>query len=79
MRLSPTRRAELTETALAVFGESTEAGGRLRLELAFQDTTHAEWAIWQLAEDAEALAPPPLRAALRDRAAAILAGYDRSD
>jgi hypothetical protein len=41
----------------------------------FQDARHAEWALWQLAMNAEALAPPWLRTALRDRAAAIAARY----
>jgi predicted DNA-binding transcriptional regulator YafY len=44
----------------------------------FQDSRHAEWALWQLGTDAEALAPPSLRTALRDRAAAIAARYDVS-
>ncbi|MGO4418399.1 DNA-binding transcriptional regulator, partial [Streptomyces sp. MCAF7] len=39
------------------------------------DSRHAEWAIWQLATDAEALAPQWLRTSLRNRAAAIAACY----
>ncbi|MGF1653106.1 MAG: WYL domain-containing protein [Actinomycetales bacterium] len=60
-------------TALAVRAEERDADGRLRLEATFQDLRHAEWALRQLATDAEALAPPALRARLRDRAAAIAA------
>jgi hypothetical protein len=41
----------------------------------FQDSWHAEWALWQLGTDAEALAPQALRTSLRDRAAAIAACY----
>ena len=52
--------------------------GWLRLEVTFQDARHAEWALWQLAADAEALAPQWLRTALRDRAAAIAARYGTS-
>ncbi|MEO6088023.1 MAG: DNA-binding transcriptional regulator, partial [Umezawaea sp.] len=36
---------------------------------------HAEWALWQLGTDAEALAPQWLRTSLRDRAAAIACRY----
>lgn len=45
------------------------------MDVTFQDLRHAEWALWQLGTDAEALAPPSLRAALRDRAAALVARY----
>ena len=58
------------------------AGGRaqtgLRLELTFQDSRHAEWALWQLSADAEALAPQSLRTSLRNRAAAIATRYGDS-
>ncbi len=79
VRVDPARREELVGTALAVHaedaGEDADADGRLRLEVAFQDARHAEWALWQLGADAEALAPPWLRTALRDRAAAVAARY----
>ncbi|WP_106401167.1 helix-turn-helix transcriptional regulator [Actinocorallia populi] len=77
VRVNPSRREELVGTALAVLAEETDADGRLRLEVTFQDRRHAEWALWQLATGAEALAPQWLRAALRDRAAAIAASYER--
>ncbi|MFI1720654.1 helix-turn-helix transcriptional regulator [Streptomyces sp. NPDC020489] len=75
VRVDPARREDLLDTALAVRAEEPDADGRLRLELSFQDARHAEWALWQLGTDAEALTPPSLRAALRDRAAAIVARY----
>ncbi|MGL4175957.1 MAG: helix-turn-helix transcriptional regulator [Dermatophilaceae bacterium] len=75
VRADPARREELVSTALAVRAEGPDAGGWLRLELAFQDSRHAVWALWQLGSDAEALAPESLRAALRDRAAAVAARY----
>ncbi|MFD5246750.1 helix-turn-helix transcriptional regulator [Amycolatopsis sp. NPDC058340] len=75
VRVDPARRDQLVGTALAVLSEETEEDGRLKLEVTFQDARHAEWALWQLAADAEALAPPWLRASLRDRAAAITARY----
>ncbi|MEU9022740.1 WYL domain-containing protein [Actinomadura sp. NPDC048394] len=75
VRVDPARREELVGTALAVLAEEAEAGGRLRLEVTFQDRRHAEWALWQLAADAEALAPQWLRISLRDRAAAIAGSY----
>ncbi|WP_455424038.1 WCX domain-containing protein [Amycolatopsis thermoflava] len=40
-----------------------------------KDARHAEWALWQLGRDGEALAPRWLRGSLRDRAAAIAARY----
>jgi len=75
VRVARRRREELVGTALAVLAEDVEPDGRLRLEAAFQDARHAEWAVWQLATDAEALAPGWLRTALRDRAAALAARY----
>ena len=76
VRVHPARREELAGTALAVRAEETGTDGWLRLEATFQDRRHAEWALWQLATQAEALAPPWLRTVLRDRAAAIAAHYD---
>ncbi|WP_052666275.1 helix-turn-helix transcriptional regulator [Nitriliruptor alkaliphilus] len=76
-RVHPGRREELVGTALAVLAEDTDVDGWLRLEVTFQDRRHAEWALWQLATGAEALAPPWLRASLRDRAASIATRYER--
>ncbi|WP_435122424.1 helix-turn-helix transcriptional regulator [Amycolatopsis thermoflava] len=78
VRVDPARREELVGTALAVQAEEAEQDGLLRLEVVFQDARHAEWALWQLGTDGEALAPRWLRAALRDRAAAIAARYGAS-
>ncbi|MBT3149384.1 WYL domain-containing protein [Streptomyces sp. CHD11] len=79
VRVRPERREELLNTAVAVLGGEPEAepgvDGWLRLEATFQDLRHAEWALWQLGTDAEALAPQSLRHALRDRAAAIADRY----
>jgi predicted DNA-binding transcriptional regulator YafY len=79
VRVDPGRREELVETALAVNAEDAsekeDAGGRRQLEVTFQDARHAEWALWQLGTDAEALAPASLRASLRRRAAAIATQY----
>ncbi len=75
VRVRPERREALLDAALAVRAEAPEADGRLRLEVTFQDARHAEWALWQLGADAEALGPPSLRAALRERAAALAARY----
>ena len=75
VRMHPARREDLVGTALAVLAEETDADGRLRLEVTFQDARHAEWALWQLATHAEALAPQWLRTSLHDRAAAIAARY----
>ncbi|MFF4422625.1 helix-turn-helix transcriptional regulator [Streptomyces sp. NPDC001549] len=75
VRVDPARREDLLDTAVAVRAEEPDPDGRLRLELTFQDSRHAEWALWQLGTDAEALNPQSLRTALRDRAAALAARY----
>ncbi|HEX8631080.1 MAG TPA: WYL domain-containing protein [Catenuloplanes sp.] len=74
-RVTATRREDLVGTALAVRAEEADGDGWLRLEVTFQDPRHAEWALWQLATTAEALAPQWLRTALHNRAAAIAARY----
>ncbi|MFR9769848.1 helix-turn-helix transcriptional regulator [Nocardia sp. SC052] len=78
VRVNPARREELVSTALAVRAEETDTNGWLRLEVIFQDSRHAEWALWQLTTDAEALAPQSLRTSLRHRAAAIATYYGES-
>jgi predicted DNA-binding transcriptional regulator YafY len=78
VRVDPARREELVGTALAVLSEEADSDGRLRLEVTFQDPRHAEWALWQLATNAEALAPQWLRTALRTRAAAVATCYEGS-
>ncbi|RJK97100.1 helix-turn-helix transcriptional regulator [Vallicoccus soli] len=75
VRVDPARRDDLVGTALAVLSEGPDPGGGLRLEVAFQDGRHAEWALWQLGPGAEALAPAGLRTALGERAAALAARY----
>jgi predicted DNA-binding transcriptional regulator YafY len=75
VRVNPARREDLVNTALAVHSEEADADGRLRLEVTFQDSRHAEWALWQLATNAEAMAPQWLRTSLHDRAAEIVTCY----
>ncbi|MEV4183229.1 WYL domain-containing protein [Streptosporangium canum] len=75
VRMDPARREDLVGTALAVRAEEADSDGWLRLEVTFQDPRHAEWALWQLTTDVEALAPQWLRTSLRDRAAAIATRY----
>ncbi|PRX50160.1 putative DNA-binding transcriptional regulator YafY [Prauserella shujinwangii] len=75
IRVNPERREELLGTAVAVRAAEPDTAGWLRLEATFQDLRHAEWALWQLGTDAEALSPEPLRTALRDRATAIATRY----
>ncbi len=90
VRVDPARREDLVRTALAVRAEESCAeescaeesraeeactGDRLHLEVTFSDAEHAEWALWQLATEAEAVTPQWLRTALHDRAAAIAACY----
>ncbi|MFD7256723.1 helix-turn-helix transcriptional regulator [Streptomyces sp. NPDC059874] len=78
VRVNPARREELLDTALAVRAEEPDADGWLRLEVTFQDSRHAEWALWQLSTDAEALTPRSLRTALHKRADAIATRYGDS-
>ena len=84
LRVDPARREELLDTALAVRAEESgpesgpeefDADGWLRLEVTFQDSRHAEWALWQLGTDAEAIGPQSLRTSLHDRATAFAARY----
>ncbi|QIS20306.1 helix-turn-helix transcriptional regulator [Nocardia terpenica] len=78
VRVHPARREDLVSTALAVHTEQTDADGWLRLEVTFQDSRHAEWALWQLATDAEALAPQWLRDSLHKRATTVATHYQMS-
>ncbi|MFF0097040.1 helix-turn-helix transcriptional regulator [Streptomyces canus] len=78
VRVNPARREDLVGTTLAVLAEEADADGWLRLEVAFQDSRHAEWALWQISTDAEALTPQWLRTSLRNRAAAIATRYGDS-
>lgn len=78
VRVNPARREDLLDTALAVRAEEPDPDGWLRLEVTFQDSRHAEWALWHLGTDAEALTPQSLRTYLRNRAAAIAARYGDS-
>lgn len=74
-RVHPSRRAELVGTALVVHTETVDPDDWVRLEASFQDARHAEWALWQLAKDAEILAPQRLRTVLRNRAAELADHY----
>jgi predicted DNA-binding transcriptional regulator YafY len=76
VRVNPTQSEELVRTALAVCAEQPDSDGWLRLEVTFQDSRHAEWAIWQLMGNVEALAPQSLRTALHNRAAALATFYE---
>ncbi|MGW4056838.1 helix-turn-helix transcriptional regulator [Amycolatopsis sp. NPDC004747] len=75
VRVRPGRREDLLGTAVAVRAEEPGADGWLRFEVTYQDAWHAEWALWQLGPDAEALGPASLRTALRARATAIADRY----
>ncbi|MFB6849895.1 helix-turn-helix transcriptional regulator [Streptomyces sp. NPDC056373] len=75
VRVLPERQEELMSSAVAVRAAEREVDGWLRLEVTFEDLRHAEWALWQLGTDAEALAPVALRTSLRDRAAAMSTHY----
>ncbi|MGC4748176.1 WYL domain-containing protein [Micromonospora sp. DT201] len=82
VRVNPARREDLVGTALAIRAEEADADGWLRLEVIFQDPRHAEWALWQLATNAEALAPrgcaPPCTTAPPQSSPATETHPDRS-
>lgn len=75
VRVKPVRREDLLNAAVAVRAEAPDPDGWLRLELTFEDSWHAEWALWQLGANAEALAPQSLRTALHRRATKMAARY----
>lgn len=75
LRVNPARRESLLDTALAVRAEVPDTDGWLRFEVTFQDARHAEWALWQLGADAEALSPQSLRTSLCERATALAVRY----
>ncbi|MEJ7648843.1 MAG: WYL domain-containing protein [Nakamurella sp.] len=71
----PARQHDVARAALAVrVGEPT-TDGTVRLQVTFQDIEHAQWALWQVVDDVEVLAPESLRAQLRDRANRIAARH----
>ncbi|MET9394108.1 WYL domain-containing protein [Streptomyces sp. NPDC006624] len=78
VRVNPERREDLLSSTVAVRTAGTDADGWLRLEATFQDLRHAEWALWQLGPDAEALTPASLRTALHHRASALATRYRNS-
>lgn len=75
VRVQPSRRGELLDTAKAVRAESPEPDGWVRLDVTFEDLRHALWAVWQLDTGVEVVAPDTLREALRARAAALTEWY----
>ncbi|MEU0577260.1 WYL domain-containing protein [Streptomyces griseoincarnatus] len=76
VRVDPARREGLAATALAVTDEGTDAEGRLRMTVVFQDVRHAKWAVWEHAPGVEVLAPEWLRAELGERARDVAGLYD---
>ena len=74
-RVYPARREDLVSAAVAVRVEEPDPGGWLRLEVTFQDSRHAEWALWQLGTDVEVVAPESLRTILGRRGAVLAARY----
>ncbi|MFC4055762.1 helix-turn-helix transcriptional regulator [Actinomadura syzygii] len=76
LRLNPARRQDLLDTALSVHAEETDPDGWIRLQVTFQDARHAEWALWHLATNAEALTPEWLRTTLHTRAKTLTTHYD---
>ncbi|MEV6235264.1 WYL domain-containing protein [Lentzea sp. NPDC051838] len=78
LRVNPSRHEDLLNFAVAVRAASRERDGWMKIDAMFQDLWHAEWALWELGVQAEALAPQELRARLHDRAAAIADRYRSS-
>ncbi len=78
VRVAPSRREELLDSARAARSVTVEPSGWAVLEVAFDDMRHAVWAIWQLDTDADVLAPDDLRRELARRAAELAARYGGS-
>lgn len=76
VRVTPELQDDVARAALAVRAGEPDTDGRIRVEVTFQDMQQADWAMWQLAEYVEVLAPDLLRASVRDRAAVIAARHD---
>jgi predicted DNA-binding transcriptional regulator YafY len=74
-RVAPDRIEDLTGTAIAVLDVTTDADGWSVVQARFGGVRHAERVVWDLAPHAEALEPPELREALRQRAQAVAEGH----
>lgn len=75
VRVRPTRRDHLLNTARAVRAEQPQPDGWVRLDVTFEDLRHAVWAVWQLGTDVEVIAPESAREAIALRATALLDLY----
>lgn len=75
VHIKPSRREELLENARAVRSEEPEADDWVRLDVTFEDTRHAVWAVWRLGTDAEVIAPESVRDAIYARAEALTTRY----
>lgn len=74
VRMPAARRAQLARTAV-VEAETPVGDGDVLLDLRCGGLGHAVAVVWALLPDAEALAPPELRAAVAARAASTLARH----
>lgn len=75
VRVHPDSRSRLLDTVEVVFAEQADPDGWARLDVAFQDARHAEWAVWQHGSLAEVISPESMRETFRERAAALVARY----
>ena len=85
LRVSPQERstvataavstAAVTTAAVTTREQNTGADGWSEVEAVFRDAQHAEWTLWKLGTDAEALEPSWLRDRLRERAGSMAAQY----
>jgi predicted DNA-binding transcriptional regulator YafY len=67
----------VVRAALHIVAKEETTAGRWELTATFRDEDHAEWVLWQLGTNAEALSPQWLRTRLRDRAESLTAHYSR--
>jgi predicted DNA-binding transcriptional regulator YafY len=79
VRVKPAHRERLVGTVLAIRSEETDPDGWTRLDVVFQDSRHAEWALWDHALGTEVLAPTWLRASLHERAVTVASRYARPE
>ncbi len=74
VRVRAARRDDLLRTPVVIDAER-HAGDDIELDLRFGGLDHAVGALWALGPEVEALAPPELRTALAERAAATARRY----
>ena len=77
LRVSAEERRTVIAAAVHLLEERAQADGWSELTVVFRDAPYAEWVLWQLGAEAEALSPEWLRARLQSRAAFLADRYSQ--